>query len=121
MKPLRDCRDTLVDELLARPAQPDYRDDPLRPVLASMLAGRALGEGIMSATLGLPAADFEALCAGFSARYATHYLVWFEQHETRESAFQRERQIKKWNRAWKISRIEQENPLWRDLFDELVQ
>lgn len=61
MKPLRDCRDRMVDELLCRPANADFLADPLRPVLASMLAGRALGEGIMPATLGLPTADFEIL------------------------------------------------------------
>jgi nitrogen fixation protein NifQ len=61
MIPPRLCRDSLLDELLCRPASADFLADPLRPVLASMLAGRALGEGIMSATLGLSAEDFEAL------------------------------------------------------------
>jgi putative endonuclease len=42
-------------------------------------------------------------------------------HESRESAFQRERQLKKWNRAWKLELIERLNPNWRDLFDELMQ
>ncbi|QIK38567.1 nitrogen fixation protein NifQ [Caldichromatium japonicum] len=61
MKPLRECRESLVGELLRRPAGADFLEDPLRSLLASMLAGRALGEGIMSATLGLPAADFAKL------------------------------------------------------------
>jgi putative endonuclease len=47
-------------------------------------------------------------------------LVWFEQHETRESALQRERQLKKWNRAWKLQLIERFNPSWNDLADELT-
>jgi len=59
--PPRFCREALIDELLCRPASADFSSDPLRPVLASMLAGRALGEGIMPATLGLAADDFEAL------------------------------------------------------------
>jgi putative endonuclease len=46
-------------------------------------------------------------------------LVWFEQHETRESAFGRERALKKWNRAWKLALIESANPTWRDLALEL--
>jgi putative endonuclease len=46
-------------------------------------------------------------------------LVWYEEHQTREAAFQRERQIKKWNRGWKLELIEEANPDWRDLFDEL--
>jgi len=61
MKPLRECRDALVAELLRRPASAEFAADPLRPILASMLAGRALNEGIMPAMLGLPAADFEPL------------------------------------------------------------
>lgn len=61
MNPLRECRASLVAELLRRPSAADFRDDPLRPLLASMLAGRALGEGIMPATLGLDDEDFAAL------------------------------------------------------------
>ena len=61
----------------------------------------------------------EKLRAGFTARYGVHMLVWYEMHESRESAFQRERRMKKWNRAWKIARIEWLNPGWRDLYEEL--
>ncbi|MBL4871145.1 MAG: GIY-YIG nuclease family protein [Robiginitomaculum sp.] len=59
--------------------------------------------------------------AGFSSKYDCNKLVWFETHETRESAFQRERQLKKWNRAWKIRRIEADNPNWMDLYDRLTE
>jgi putative endonuclease len=48
-------------------------------------------------------------------------LVWYEQHETRESAFMRERQIKKWNRDWKLKLIQEMNPAWRDLYDDLLR
>lgn len=61
MKLLHECRESLTAELLRRPCQADFRDDPLRPHLASMLAGRALGEGIMPATLGLGNEDFATL------------------------------------------------------------
>jgi putative endonuclease len=57
---------------------------------------------------------------GFTRKYRVKMLVWYEQHETRETAFQRERQLKKWNRAWKLELIERFNPTWRDLFDELA-
>ena len=57
--------------------------------------------------------------AGFTAKYEVKQLVWFETHETRESAFIRERQIKNWNRAWKLALIERMNPEWRELADEL--
>jgi putative endonuclease len=56
---------------------------------------------------------------GFTKRYGVKTLVWYEVHESREAAFQRERQLKKWNRAWKIQLIEKENPNWRDLTEEL--
>jgi putative endonuclease len=46
-------------------------------------------------------------------------LVWFEAHETRESALLRERALKKWNRAWKIELIEKANLGWRDLSGEV--
>jgi putative endonuclease len=57
---------------------------------------------------------------GFTRKYGIKMLVWFEQHDTRESAFQRERQLKKWNRAWKLRLIERFNPSWKDLADELT-
>ena len=59
--------------------------------------------------------------AGFTRRYGVTMLVWYEAHETRESAFVRERRIKKWNREWKLELIERTNPDWRDLFEELNQ
>lgn len=52
---------------------------------------------------------------GFTRRYGIRTLVWFEVHETRDAAFRRERQIKKWNRAWKIRLIEESNSQWNDL------
>lgn len=56
----------------------------------------------------------------FSDRYNLERLVWFESHPSRESAFTRERRMKKWNRAWKIRIIEAMNPDWRDLADVLL-
>ena len=63
---------------------------------------------------------------GFSAKYTIHRLVWFEQHATMEHAIQREKRLKKWDRAWKLRLIEERNPDWRDLaedfgFETLVQ
>lgn len=56
---------------------------------------------------------------GFTAKHDVTLLVWYEIHETREGAFRRERQIKKWNRLWKLELIEKMNPDWRDLTDRL--
>lgn len=56
---------------------------------------------------------------GFTAKYGVKTLVWFEQHATMESAIIREKRIKKWARAWKLRLIEEGNPAWRDLAEEL--
>ncbi len=58
---------------------------------------------------------------GFTKRYLVHRLVWYEVHESMESAIQRERAVKKWNRAWKIDLMEKGNPTWRDLYDEIAE
>jgi len=57
----------------------------------------------------------EGLIEGFTKDYGVKRLVWFGPHETMEHAIAREKRIKKCNRAWKISLIEQSNPDWRDL------
>jgi putative endonuclease len=56
---------------------------------------------------------------GFTSRYGVHILVWFEQHATMDAAITREKRLKKWNREWKIRLIEEANPQWRDLSEEL--
>ena len=53
---------------------------------------------------------------GFTEKYDVTLLVWFEQHETMDSAISREKAIKKWNRAWKLKLIEKTNPNWLDLW-----
>ena len=57
---------------------------------------------------------------GFTKRYGVHTLVWYETHETMESAISREKALKEWNRAWKIRLLEANNPTWRDLYQDLV-
>ena len=57
---------------------------------------------------------------GFTRRYNVHRLVYFEPHDQIEFAIQREKRIKRWNRAWKISLIERENPHWSDLYPTLA-
>jgi putative endonuclease len=53
---------------------------------------------------------------GFSKKYRTHKLVHFEQHAAMADAILREKQIKKWNRVWKLELIEKTNPYWNDLY-----
>jgi putative endonuclease len=56
------------------------------------------------------------LVEGFTKKYGLHFPVWFEMHQTADTAFTREKQIKKWNRAWKLELIEKDNPEWHDLY-----
>ncbi|WP_421934848.1 GIY-YIG nuclease family protein [Phenylobacterium sp.] len=62
----------------------------------------------------------EKLRPGFTAKYGVSILVHYEVFETRDGAFRRERQMKKWNRAWKLELIERFNPAWLDRSAELV-
>ena len=55
---------------------------------------------------------------GFTKKYGVHLLVYYEFHDDIMSAITREKQIKKWNRAWKLELIERKNPDWRDLWQE---
>jgi putative endonuclease len=57
---------------------------------------------------------------GFTSRYGVHKLVFVEFHDTMADAILREKRIKKWRRTWKIQLIEEANPTWRDLFEEIV-
>jgi len=57
---------------------------------------------------------------GFTQKYDCKRLVWFEQFDNVKEAREFEQRMKKWNRAWKLKRIEERNPQWRDLYDELT-
>ncbi len=57
---------------------------------------------------------------GFTSKYGVNRLVWYEMHETMESAIQRDKAVKEWQRAWKVRLIEQTNPNWDDLYGALL-
>jgi putative endonuclease len=57
---------------------------------------------------------------GFTKKYGVHRLVYFELHDNMNAAISREKQIKKWNRAWKLRVIEQQNPDWEDLWSRIL-
>ncbi len=61
------------------------------------------------------------LTPGFTHRYGVHTLVYFELHSSMETAITREKLLKRWKRAWKLSLIESKNPGWRDLWQEICQ
>jgi putative endonuclease len=58
--------------------------------------------------------------AGFTKQYGVHMLVWFELHETMESAICREKALKAWKRDWKLRLIEATNTEWRDLYPDVI-
>ena len=60
------------------------------------------------------------LVDGFTKKYEVNKLVYFEEHDHPRQAIAREKQLKKWNRAWKIRLIEKSNPDWLDLYDGLL-
>ena len=60
------------------------------------------------------------LVEGFTEKYGVHSLVYYELCEQMVAAIDREKQLKKWNRQWKIDLIEKANPIWKDLWEELV-
>jgi len=60
------------------------------------------------------------LINGFTKKYDVHNLVYYEPTEDINSAIKREKQLKKWKRAWKIELIEKNNPEWKDLYFELI-
>ena len=57
---------------------------------------------------------------GFTSKYGVHLLVYYEQHGDMELAIIREKQLKKWNRAWKLRLIEEMNPNWEDLYESIL-
>jgi putative endonuclease len=63
----------------------------------------------------------EKLTPGFTSRYDIRRLVWFEVYDDPVNAIEREKEIKKWRRAWKIALIEKDNPDWRDLYPEITK
>ncbi|MEM6327692.1 MAG: GIY-YIG nuclease family protein [Bacteroidota bacterium] len=88
-----------------------------------LLASRRNGTlylGVTSDLVGRIRQHKEGVYDGFSKRYATHRLVWFEEHPRIVDAIAREKRLKKWRRAWKLELIEEANPGWVDLYEALV-
>ena len=75
--------------------------------------------GVTGDLVGRTYTHREDLVAGFTRRYGVHILIWYEVHSAPELAIRREKQIKKWNRSWKLRMIEERNPTWADLYPTL--
>ena len=88
-----------------------------------ILASRRNGTLYIGVTSNLPQRVWEHknnVRPGFTSRYGVHHLVYYELHDDMTTAITREKQLKKWNRAWKLRLIEQENPEWRDLWEQIA-
>lgn len=88
-----------------------------------IMANKRNGTIYVGVTSDLPGRAWqhrEGVVDGFTKRYGCKFLVWFERHDTMESAILREKQIKAGNRKAKLALIEANNPTWRDLFEEIV-
>jgi putative endonuclease len=71
--------------------------------------------GVTSNLLGRVIQHREGLIKGFTSRYGIDRLVWYAVADTMDAAIVREKQLKKWNRDWKLALIERDNPDWSDL------
>jgi putative endonuclease len=88
-----------------------------------ILASRRNGTLYIGVTSGLVQRVWQhkqKVTEGFSKRYGIDKLVYYEVHENAEAAVCREKRLKKWNRAWKIGLIEETNPEWRDLYEDII-
>ncbi len=88
-----------------------------------VLASRPRGAHYIGVTSDLPKRVWEhktKAVTGHSAKYDIDKLVYFEMHDSAEAAIGREKAMKKWNRAWKVRLVEQNNPEWRDLYETLL-
>jgi putative endonuclease len=89
-----------------------------------IMASRRNGTLYTGVTSNLPKRIYEhreGLVSGFSKSYGCKLLVWFEVHETMESAIAREKQIKAGSRTKKLALIEAVNPNWKDLYGSLFE
>ena len=88
-----------------------------------ILANTRRGVMYIGATNDLARRTFEhksKILSGFTSKYGVSKLVYFEEHGSILEARDRERALKRWRRAWKFQLIEQTNPDWQDLYDQLV-
>jgi putative endonuclease len=87
-----------------------------------LLASKRNGTLYVGVTSDLPKRIWEHknhVADGFTKQYGIGQLVWYEVHENMESAIQREKALKEWQRAWKLKLIEEKNPDWKDLYDSI--
>lgn len=95
----------------------------MRPAWVYIIASKRNGTIYIGAATDLPLHIFQhksGAVPGFTREYDCKLLVWFERHENIADARAFEQRMKKWNRAWKLKRIEEHNPQWLDLYPQLA-
>jgi len=117
----------LLSQGQARPregGEQESRDNLLKQFYVYILCSKRNGTLYTGVTSDLVKRLYEHrsnLADGFTQKYNVHRLVWYEVHESWESAIKREKQIKKWKRAWKLKMIEGNNPSWGDLYESICR
>ena len=93
----------------------------VKAYIVYILASKRNGTLYVGVTSDLVARVYEhkhGIFPGFTKRYRVHLLVYYEIFDDIYCAIRREKQLKKWNRQWKIELIEKHNPKWEDLYGE---
>ena len=93
-----------------------------QPVVYILATGKrgTLYIGVTSNLIARTWQHREHVVEGFTKRYDVTNLVWYELHGTMDTAILREKQLKKWNREWKLRLVQESNPEWRDLWGDIV-
>jgi putative endonuclease len=94
----------------------------MKPGFVYILASQKNGTLYIGVTSDLPKRVFEhkqGLADGFTRKYSVKTLVYYEVHDDIGNAIHRETQMKKWNRLWKMRLIEEKNPEWLDLYEDI--
>jgi len=88
-----------------------------------ILASERNGTLYVGVTTNLPKRIYEHrtnVVDGFTAKYNVKMLVYYEAHDSIQGAIWREKMLKKWRRSWKLQLMEDNNPQWRDLYDDIA-
>jgi len=104
----------------ARISKPDFSDIERKPAVY-ILASKRNGTLYVGVTSNLIKRVWEHksdLVGGFTRKYGVHRLVYYEIFDAMPEAISREKQMKRWHRAWKLRVIEEMNPTWRDLWED---
>ena len=96
---------------------------PTQPAVYLLSSGRngTLYIGVTSNLIKRTWEHKNGITGGFTKKYNVHDLVYYELFDDMQSAITREKQMKKWRRAWKIELIEKSNPAWKDLWSEILE